>query len=250
MARRIFILLICSLLLSCTKEEKAEPTYTLTVVAGKEGTKALSLESGSLKATWAEGEEVKVYKTGTLNCLGTLSAQSSGKSTTLSGTITGDIKVEDYLTLDFPNGAYDYTNQDGTLTGNSTSIDKVCDYATATVQVTSVEGGTVTTEAATFTNEQAIVRFRLKLNEIDFPADEMSVTVSGYISDGPSSRTISVKPKTSTYELYVAIPCFYNDESHPLTLSFDVVAIGNHHTKSASMKLKNGGFYKATVSLQ
>lgn len=254
---RKFITIAAFLLLfSCSKEEVSPlppvqeevKTYTLTVEAGKESTKALSLdESGTLKATWAVGEEVKVYKN--MDCLGTLTAQSSGSSTTLRGTITGDISVGTKLSLDFLSS--NYTNQDGTLTGNPTSIDKVCDYSTATVKVTSIDGSTVTTESATFSNWQAIVKFSLKYsNNEDLKAREMSLTVSGYIYGAPSSITIQVTPANNTSELYVAIPCYYNEQK-PLSFSFDVTnGAGNKYYKVIpSATLENGKYYHITVTL-
>ena len=245
--RKIFIYLAAALfLLSCNKELGVAPTYTLTVEVGNERTRALNLESGTIKATWAEGEKVTV-RNGSGAYLGTLTAQSSGTSTTLTGTITGDMYVNRKLVLDFLSPAYE--NQDGTLTGNTTSIDKVCDYATASVKVKSIEGDTVTTDEAHFSNRQAIVRFKIKLKDADVPADEMTITVSGYVPDGPSSKTISVHPQRQYDELYVAIPCYYNTESEALTLSFNVVVMGIPLTKNASMNLKNGGFYRATLSL-
>ena len=115
------ILASTALLLSCAKEMEApvQPaqgvkTYTLTVEAGKgerPDTKALALDgSGALKATWAIGEEVSVYKADAL--LGTLTAQKDGSSTTLKGEITGDIAKDDELTLKFLSP--DYASQDGT----------------------------------------------------------------------------------------------------------------------------------------
>ena len=256
--RKYITLAAFVLLFSCSKEgEFALPpvqeevkTYTLTVVAGKESTKALSIDgTGALKATWAEGEEVKVYKAGQLDLLGTLTAQSSGSSTTLRGTITGDISVGTKLSLDFLSS--NYTNQDGTLTGNPTSIDKVCDYSTATVKVTSIDGSTVTTESATFSNWQAIVKFSLKYsNNEDLKAREMSLTVSGYTYGAPSSITIQVTPANNTSELYVAIPCYYN-EQEPLSFSFDVTngAGYKYYKNIASATLENGKYYHITVTL-
>ena len=144
-------LLACSLLLSCAKEMEApvQPaqgvkTYTLTMEAGKgerPDTKALALDgSGALKATWAIGEEVSVYKADAL--LGTLTAQKDGSSTTLKGEITGDIAKDDELTLKFLSP--DYASQDGTIE----YISSHCDYAVANVTVTDVAGTTVTTTSA------------------------------------------------------------------------------------------------------
>ena len=155
---------------ACTSDElNPEPqqtdepkTYTMTIEATKGGdeasTRALSLEGKTLNATWAEGEEVKVHNdTKNADLEGTLTAQSSGTSTTLTGTLTGTVEAGDVLTLKFlsPN----YSSQKGTLE----YIAANCDYATATVEVASVSGGTITTtDNADFVNQQAIVRFALK----------------------------------------------------------------------------------------
>ena len=250
------LLLGCALLLSCTRLMEAEiatesdtaenQTYTLVVdTDSRTGTRSLGLDaSGALKATWAEGEEVKVYKN--MDCLGTLTAQSSGKSTTLRGTITGgSIKVGSKLTLEFLSS--DYTNQDGTLSGNSTSIDKVCDYAMATVKVTAIDGGTVTTEPASFQNMQAIVRFKFKYGVSSLDVKEMSVTVSGYKeTESPSSITISVKPKSPLGEVFVAIPCYYD---HELSFSLKVWSGSYYFEKNtASVTLDNGKYYQLTVT--
>ena len=160
-------LLACAILFSCTKEKPLpEPpvqeagTYTLTLEAGKgerPDTKALALDgSGALKATWAIGEEVSVYKADAL--LGTLTAQKDGSSTTLKGESTGDIAKDDELTLKFLSP--DYASQDGTIE----YISSHCDYAVANVTVTDVAGTTVTTTSAQFENQQAIVKFNLNVS--------------------------------------------------------------------------------------
>ena len=116
-----------------TQEQTGKKTYNVMVMACKGSnntTRALSLDGSTLNATWKVGEEVTVYKGETL--LGTLTAQSNGTSTTLKGTLIGDIAVSDALTLKFLSP--DYSGQDGTLEYIATH----CDYATATVEVTSV----------------------------------------------------------------------------------------------------------------
>ena len=244
-------LLICTLLVSCTRslDIEQDQTYTLTVVADKGAdTRTLGLDgSGALKATWTEGETVTVYKTSNMDVLGTLTAQTSGQSTTLSGTITGDIKVGTKISLDFLSS--DYTNQDGTLTGNSTSIDKVCDYATATVRITAIDGSTVTTGPATFTNMQAIVWFTMKHNNNIVDVEEMSLTVGYLHSSTPSSITISVTPPTPTKDLYVAIPCYYEDE-FSFSMQVQTFPFSYIYNKDiASINLENGKFYHLTVTL-
>ena len=129
---------------SCSKEGAEEPVqatgaYTLSVTAGKGGvdTKALTLDGTTLNATWAVGDEVTVYKGE--NLLGTLTAQTAGSNTTLNGTLTGTIAVDDVLTLKFLSS--DYASQDGTLE----YIAAHCDYSTAEVTVNSISGGNIST---------------------------------------------------------------------------------------------------------
>ncbi len=189
-------LLVCALLLSCAKEtvQPVQPvqegkTYTLSVEAGKgerPDTKTLLIDGmGSLNAYWAVGEQVSVYKADAL--LGTLSAVAGGEETTLSGTITGDLSVDDNLTLKFLSP--DYDSQDGTLA----YIAANCDHAVASVTVTNVEGTGVTTTKASFVNRQAIVRFSLNVS-----ARPLMITVA--------DRNITVTPVSATDVLYVAVP--------------------------------------------
>lgn len=157
-------LLMSAAVVSCEKEENTQQgKYTMTVYATKSVnnfSKALSLDGTGLHATWTKYDVVKVYKGDTE--VGELTAESSGTSTKLSGSIDGDIEQGDDLKLKFlsPN----YNLQDGTLTGNATSIDKVCDYAEADVTVASISGGNIRIEGASaeFVNKQSIVKFILK----------------------------------------------------------------------------------------
>ncbi len=172
--------------------------YTMTVQATKGDaatTRALSLDGNILSATWAEGEEVTVYnETKKEELTGTLKAQSPGASTTLKGEISGSIDVDDVLTLKFLSPNYD--SQAGTLE----YIAAHCDYATASVTVTGVDGGDISTGTANFVNQQAIVRFEL-------------VKPNGY--EGLYTRSvkivadndiITVTLSAETKDVYVALP--------------------------------------------
>ena len=138
----------------------SQPTYTMTIEASKGGpatNRALSLEGKTLNAAWAAGEQVTVYNVTKSAALdGYLEAQSAGASTTLKGSLTGTVEAGDELRLSFLNPVY--SAQDGTLA----YIASNCDYAVAPVTVASVDGGSITTNAANFANQQAIVKFRLK----------------------------------------------------------------------------------------
>lgn len=153
-------------IVSCQKETTPAPapeqpsakTYTLTVDATKgEDTKALSLDGKTLNAAWAVGEQVAVYNVTKSAALGGyLEAQSAGTSTTLKGSLTGTVEAGDELRLSFLNPVY--SAQDGTLA----YIASNCDYAEATVTVSSVSGSDITANDAAFANRQAIVKFWLK----------------------------------------------------------------------------------------
>lgn len=188
-------------------EQPVQPTeqvYTMTVNASKGGdatTRALSLggeDNKTLNATWTEGDAVEVWTSdGTTTKYGTLTAETSGASTKLKGTLSSLPSNGESLLLKYLSPAY--ATQDGTLTGSATSIDRVCDYATATVTGT-VAGSNVTATDASFVNQQAIVKFTLK-DKDDASAlsvDKLYVTVGG--------TTCEVTPAAATSELYVAVP--------------------------------------------
>ena len=173
-------------------------TYSVSIDASKGADgKALTLEGTTLSATWAIGEAVTVYNETKGEALtGTLIAQSSGASTTLKGELTGSkgIAEGDALTLKFlsPN----YSSQDGTLE----YIAANCDYATASVTVTSVNGSDIRTGTANFVNQQAIVHFELSkpngyeglyTRSVKLVVDKQIITV-----------TLSTENK----DIYVAVP--------------------------------------------
>ena len=241
--KKCFSLLALILLFSCSKEldapvqpaEERVKTYTLTVTAGKgerPDTKALHLEGNQLKATWAAGEVVSVYKADAL--LGTLTAQADGKSTTLSGQISGDIAKEDVLTLKFLSP--DYASQDGTLD----YIAAHCDYAVANVTITNVVGASVTATSATFANQQAIVKFTLRNsdNSADLEAKPLTIVLP--------DQTITATPASASSELYVAIPAL---SSKALSLKA-VVGDKLYKKDIASATLEAGKYYNITVKLQ
>ena len=160
-------------------------TYTITINATKgddassaPSNRALALDDTKLNATWAAGEQVTVYNvTKSTELTGNLTALSDGASTTLSGTLTGSVAVDDVLTLKFLSP--DYASQTGTLD----YIAANCDYATASVTVSSIDGNNITTSSASFTNQQAIVKFTLKdnakVNDNDLSATQLVVTANG-----------------------------------------------------------------------
>ena len=99
-----------------------EQVYTLTINASKgDGatTRALTLTSDGLIASWTNGDELTVVNQSTMTPLGgTLTASNaSGSTATFSGALTGTIAEDDELILSYHARSYFpfFGNQDGTL---------------------------------------------------------------------------------------------------------------------------------------
>ena len=238
------LFVVAATALSCEKEDATTPeakTFTMTVNAtkgGRNAMKQLTLDGHTLNATWAVGDSVTVYNvTKGAALTGTLKAQSAGASTTLYGTLTGVIEGGDQLKLTFLGP--DYGTQDGTLTGSETSIDKVCDYAEATVTAFVSGPGVTTTTDAEFDNKQAIVKFTLRNfgNISDVNVSRLTVR------DG--TNTYNVTPASATGTLYVAIPAI---TSGTLTLT----AVGTdkpYKYERTGVTFEAGRYYEITVGM-
>lgn len=228
----------------------AGKTYTMTVQATKGGdatTRALADGGTTLTSTWSKDDVVEVWsEDGTTTKYGELTATAAGSSTTLTGTLTTAPTDQETLTLKYlsPN----YSTHDGTLTGTDNSIDKKCDYATATVTAT-VDGDKVTTDAATFQHQQAVVKFTLvdKAN----PETKLSPTALT-INDGTSDIVTLTSIPAETYTtngagvLYVALPAV---SSKPITLTATVGSDTYTLTTSSSKTFTIGNFYRVTAKM-
>lgn len=217
-------------------------TCTMSIAAGKGevGTKALGFVNDELTATWTAGDKVDVYEDDTL--LGTLTAKdvsTDGTSCTLYGNeITRPAWTR--LTLKFLSPSY--STQDGTLTGNAGSIDKVCDYSTAEVTVNGTSGGNITINESyvSFTNQQAIVKFILRNsdNTASVSATLLKVNVDG--------TEISVSPASATDELYVAVPAVSGKSVSLLATT----SSGDYGYTRSGVALEKGKYYEITVRME
>ena len=191
MKKNIFVLLALAGTLAwtgCMKENLAPVTpeeevaaavdsvWTVSLQAVKSDvpeTKGLAIEGEEaattvLKSIWKAGEEVKVYLGTT--CIGTLTATPDGEdahNATLSGTVTttGLKEGTTTLTLLTPRESWDYTGQVGTLLETAYSIEKMYHYTAATgvlVKTVDTENNAITTEKATFVNQQSIYRLSFR----------------------------------------------------------------------------------------
>ena len=248
--------MLAAILAACTNEplpetivEEAPESYTLVVTATKgneDTTKALSLDGKTLNATWAAGETVSVYsvtgegyeETESSNPVGTLTAQGSGATTTLKGEFLEGYKptVNAKLRLKF-NDKPDYTTQEGTLE----YIAANCDYATADVTITDVIEGDVSdvsTTAATFDNQQAVVKFALKKQD-GTALNVTSLTVKY------ASSTYDVTLATPASDIFVAIP----QESNKTVTLTATSADGNFSYENAGITFEKGKYYAIGVKM-
>lgn len=187
----IFALLCVGMLASCQKMEQdappeevvkaADSLWIITVQATKNPdtksaeTKGLEMEPGTpdnLWYFWKSTDKVKVFKGG--ECIGTLNvtpAEGEHPTTaTLSGYVNANnLSANDELLLILPRDTWDYSSQNGKLTGEG-SIESTCGFATATISIVSKDESTHTltiSSGASFTNQQSIYRFAFKLGSSD-----------------------------------------------------------------------------------
>ena len=216
-------------------------TYTMTVDAAKGNdviTRALTDNTSTLTNTWETSDKIYV-KRGETWATGNLAPQSAGATAQLKGSLSGvTFVVGDMLTLQYPSSSdADYTTgQDGTLE----KIASTYDYSKAeNVKVTAVNADNITTEAASFVSQQAVVKFTLKNGDADLAVTGLKVNVN-------SVDDYTITPASATNVLYVALPAF-SDQTITLT------ATGSDsktytYTKT-SVSFSNGTYYRVNVKM-
>ena len=227
----------------------ADSVWTVTLQAVKKDapdTKGLAIEGEEatttvLKSIWKAGEEVKVFLESA--CIGTLTATPDAEDAhkaTLSGTVTTTALVAgtSTITLLTLRETWDYIGQVGTLLEAPNSIEKMYHYTAATgVKVTAVdtEQNTITTENATFVNQQSIYRFSFrykKSEESKTPITAKSLTITsanGHLvqSQAVDGSSLAEGPIAVTLSAASADPFFValrnGDETNAEALTFTVI---------------------------
>ena len=212
---------------SCSKdslvpEQEPEPvptskvkTYKVTIKS-KNGvdTKASLTDNGtSLSFSWADGDKLKVTKGGV--SVGTLEADvdEATATTRFVGSLTGEFETGNTLELAYLSPSYN--SQDGTLNG----IANGCDYAVATVTVSSVNNDQISTTDATFDLQQAFVKFTLKnkVGGANLVPTSLTIRVDG-MSD------IAVTPTSVTNNVvYVALAGITNKDINITAVSGGII---------------------------
>lgn len=269
----------------------APKTYTLTVTASKGGeatTRALSIDgTGALNATWTAGDAIRVMKRremlGNVDfaLLGTLTAttvSADGLTATFTGsldedkvTTAGGLAAGDKLLLGYPGTnlgsstsalVFNYNGQDGTLQTLASNYD-YCMTTTSKskmVTVASVDGGVVTTKGtASFTNQQAIVRFNLYESDGETPFCPSSLDItaiglvpsialpeSGDIASVPSEQTLTLTPDGSTNVIYAALRGISGQNVKLRAKNGDKVYT---YTTKTTVTFSNGQYYDINVKM-
>ena len=258
-----------------------DSVWTVTLQAVKEipggagndaATKGLDIDGDEstttmLKSIWKADEPVKVFLGTT--CIGTLTATPDAEDAhkaTLSGTVTTTALVAGMstITLLTPRESWDYTGQVGTLLEAANSIEKMYHYTAATgvlVKTVDVENGTITTDNATFVNQQSIYRFSFRYKKSDeskTPITTKSLTITSAggqlvqsqavdgssLVEGPISVTLGT---ASASPFFVALR--NGDETNAEALTFTVIdadGVTYRGSKTIPAGLKpNGTFVSA-----
>lgn len=285
-----FALLVAGIVMpGCNKNDQNNPeepnkvqTYKMTINASKGADnsdpangpkKILGLDpsGNTISAAWEIGNEVSVYKVvgSTYTKIdGVLYAQKAGAETTLSGELTGEINPGDMLELvtggDGNQYPLDYTRQDGTLEG----ISSTADYAIARVTVASIAEGYITTnEDADFANQQAIVKFILQNENGDplYYAYPLKIRGNGRIArvNPTEDESYRITWMSGEYPYYVSGPtnefyfAYYNNYSEgswqQQINDYKLTAVVGGYEyiceKAGPLVFEAGKFYQITVTM-
>ena len=220
---------------------------TLTASMGDETTRALSDNDNTITATFTKGDIVEVVNVSG-NSIGTLTAKSDGASTTLEGTISGSIAVNDVLTLHYLSATENYDNQDGTLLG----IAAHQHYAEGTITVSSTSPLTFTPSPVSLTPKQSITKFSFTDGTNAISVKNFRIIANGLVQSIATNGAETVGTVTGTLanatsDVYVALR---NNSDAKQTYTFIVKDnAGNWHVGTKNAKLTNGNNYTATVAL-
>ena len=217
--------------------------WSVTVKAGVDETRGLSLSGSTLSVNWSTSETVYAYynnvKVGELHP----TANSNNADVTLQGDLnTADYVANQSLTLKFPRETKDFTGQAGTLE----DIAAKYDYLEATATISSVDAATrsMTIANTTFRVQQAIAR-------LTFTQDLQSgdvITITGAANNTAVSVTLASAVAAGS-PVFVALPLAASGATY--TLNFTVTRSNStvYEGSLSNKTLQNNKYYAATVTL-
>ena len=233
---------------SQTEAEEVSPVeWTVSIQASKGGgTKALSESGNTITASWEAGDVV--YICNSSYDFGTMTAQSSGSTTKLIGTVTRTMKVGSTYTLRYLQKGQDnlyLPSQKGTLA----DIAKNHDVAEATVTVKSVDGNEVVfnEESVQFQSKISITKFTFSQSIVDLSI--FSTNLKTFVRPGYSGNYcfIQVQPDAETTTVYAAMSTL--EDSKAVYSFLAKGADGHYYVAYKNATLANGKNYKVDVTL-
>ena len=221
--------------------------YNVTLTASMEGGDTRALSEGAenaIIASFAENDEVVVVKANGTS-VGTLTAQTAGASTTLSGPLNAaSLTVGEKVTLRYRSATANYDGQLGTLAGIAANQD----YAEGTLTVSTTSPSlTFESNSVTLTAKQSITKFTFSVNVKNF-----RIAANGLVRTIAANGTETVGDVTgalgtASTDVYVALR---NNTDVKQTYSFTIQDVdGNWYTGTKKANLANGKNYAASVTL-
>ena len=234
-----------------TEELNAPQEWKVSIQATKGDasgqTKALSESGSTITASWEAGDVVYILdKNG--NQYGQMTAQSSGTSTSLIGTITRTMTVGKTYTLRYvQNGSnfIDLRSQNGSFSDIAHNFD----LAESSVTVKSVDGYNVTFNETNVHFESRVSITKFTFDRKIVTVDIFSTNLKAYDRIGYSINYnfIDVIPTAETQTVYVVISTMEAKKAVFLFLAKD--KDGLYYTAAKKAQLENGKNYETNVTL-
>lgn len=224
--------------------------WSVTVRAGIDETRGLSLDGTTLSVNWSTSETVYAYyggqKVGELHP----TANSNNANVTLKGELeSANYEVGQSLTLKFPRETNEYTGQAGTIE----DIAAKYDYLEATVSISTIDATSHTmtvNEAANFTSKQAIAR--LKFDRDLASGDVITITNATNTADPVTLATVTLASDVLAAAdgyVYVALPLTDTGTSYNLKFTVARSEKDAYEGTLANKTLQNNKYYGASVKL-
>ena len=217
-----------------------------TMGDAQDQTKALSESGNTITASWEAGDVVYICNNN--YDYGQLTAQSSGTSTKLSGTITKSMTVGATYTLRYLQKGNDFLylpNQKGTLE----DIAKNHDMAEATVTVKSIDGDEVV-----FNETSVSFQSKVSITKFTFDRSVKNVTIfcsnlKTYVRPGYSGKYgfIDIIPEEETSTIHVAMSTL--EAKKDVFLFLAKGADGLYYMATKKAQLEDGKNYATNVTL-
>ena len=227
--------------------------YNVTLTASMEGgdTRALSEGTGNvITATFAEKDEVVVVKANGTS-VGTLTAQTAGASTTLSGPLNAaSLTVGEEVKLRYRSATANYDGQVGTLDGIAANQD----YEEGTLTVTSTDPLTFNSNSVTLLAKQSITKFTFKdvSNNAAVSVKTFGIAAVGLVQSIATDGTETAGAVTGTLgtaasDVYIALR---NNTDAKQTYAFTIKDnAGNWYITTKKAKLTYGKNYAVDIAL-